>query len=175
MCGSNPVPMSTLNMEPGCFFIYISNILMKRLTWLTKVKKRITSDFTTNIRSGSALLFEWKIIRPIISNEHKVCVNTNRITICQYKVGFFWNRSFPLDAVLSWGHRPLVMGPILAHVWGSFVQGQESCPKVWDLGSCPIVRGLRSFPRVHGLGFYHRVRSLGSCWMVRGPKSGPRV
>ena len=96
------------------------------------------------------------------------------ITICQYKVGFFWNRSFPLDAVLSWGHRSLVMGPILAHVWGSCVQVQESCPKVWDLGSCPIVRGLRSFPRVHGLGFYHRVWSLGSGVLLNGPGSKVR-
>ena len=175
MCGSNPVPMSTLNMEPGCFFIYILNILMKGLTWLTKVKKRTISDFITNIRSGSASLFEWKTNRPINSNEHKARVNTNRITMCQCKVGFFWNRSFPLAAVLSWVHRPLVMGPILAHAWRSCFQGRESCPRVWDLRSCPIVRGLGSFPRVHGLGFYLRVWSLGSCWMVRAPKLGPRV
>ena len=125
----------TLNMEPGWFFlIYILNILMKSLAWLIKVKKRNISGFTTNIRSGSALLFKWKTVRSIISNEYKGRVNTNRITMCQYKVDFFQNRSFPLTAVLSWGHGSLVMVPILVHVRGSCDQGLGSCPRIWGLG-----------------------------------------
>ena len=162
-------------MEPGWFFIYILNTLMKRLAWLTKVKKRIISDFTTNIRSGSALLFKWKTIRSIISNEHKAHVNTNRTTMCRYQLGFSKIGPFLwLQSCLGvMGHWTWILSFFMFEDPVSRVWGPVQWSGVWGHVRLSVV--WRSFPRVHGLGFYHRVWSLGSCWMVRGPTSGPRV
>lgn len=60
---------------------------MKPLARMAIVKKKIISDITTDTRTGSVLLFKWKTIKSIISNGRKAGVDTNTITMRQYKIG----------------------------------------------------------------------------------------
>ena len=60
---------------------------MKPLARRATVKKRIILDVTKDTRACSALLFKWKTIRSIISHGHEAHVDTNSITMRQYKIG----------------------------------------------------------------------------------------